>query len=212
MKKQYVILVHILIWLLIFGPFSFLSLIIFDELQDFYSHHFPNINLHRPTLVKSSFKSLFTFVIIFYTFYFPIFHFLFRGKINWKKLSLALLTFVTLFFVIKLSDRLPFVKMVKQQTQNFNTPVINNRILTNTVQVIFILIVGGFGIAFRSFIQFLNERRKRKELETTNLKSEINMLRSQVNPHFIFNTLNNIDTLIKKDPDKASDLKVIGKS
>lgn len=32
------------------------------------------------------------------------------------------------------------------------------------------------------------------------------MLRSQVNPHFIFNTLNNIDALILKNPKKASEL------
>ena len=35
--------------------------------------------------------------------------------------------------------------------------------------------------------------------------AELALLRSQVNPHFLFNTLNNIDALIRKDPEKASD-------
>ncbi len=36
------------------------------------------------------------------------------------------------------------------------------------------------------------------------MKSELALLRTQVNPHFLFNTLNNINTLVKKDPDKAN--------
>lgn len=43
------------------------------------------------------------------------------------------------------------------------------------------------------------------ELEKKNRTSELALLRSQLNPHFLFNTLNNIDTLIGSDQDKASD-------
>jgi len=37
------------------------------------------------------------------------------------------------------------------------------------------------------------------------MASELALLRSQINPHFLFNTLNNIDTLVEEDPAKASD-------
>ena len=37
-------------------------------------------------------------------------------------------------------------------------------------------------------------------------EAELRLLRSQMNPHFLFNTLNNIDALIHKDPDRASEL------
>lgn len=43
------------------------------------------------------------------------------------------------------------------------------------------------------------------ELEKQNLNSEIALLRSQINPHFLFNTINNIDSLITVNPEKASD-------
>lgn len=43
------------------------------------------------------------------------------------------------------------------------------------------------------------------ELENKNKTSELALLRSQLNPHFLFNTLNNIDSLIITNPDKASD-------
>ncbi len=42
------------------------------------------------------------------------------------------------------------------------------------------------------------------ELERRTAQSELNILRSQINPHFLFNTLNNIDSLIFEDRDKAS--------
>jgi len=44
----------------------------------------------------------------------------------------------------------------------------------------------------------------KKELENVRLQSELATLKSRLNPHFLFNTLNNIDTLIQQDPAKAS--------
>ncbi|TVQ83183.1 MAG: hypothetical protein EA393_15750 [Bacteroidetes bacterium] len=55
-------------------------------------------------------------------------------------------------------------------------------------------------LAFASFSNI----EKTRELENRNLQQEIQMIKSKLNPHLFFNTLNNIDTLIKTDPDKAS--------
>ncbi|NOR86309.1 MAG: hypothetical protein GQ527_01740 [Bacteroidales bacterium] len=43
------------------------------------------------------------------------------------------------------------------------------------------------------------------ELENKNKTSELALLRTQLNPHCLFNTLNNIDSLILTNQDKASD-------
>ncbi len=51
---------------------------------------------------------------------------------------------------------------------------------------------------------FIDQKQK-AELESKNKISEMALLRSQLNPHFLFNTLNNIDALIMKDQQKASD-------
>lgn len=48
------------------------------------------------------------------------------------------------------------------------------------------------------------ERENRDMLETENLTSELALLRSQINPHFLFNTLNNIDSLVYTNKQKAS--------
>jgi len=51
---------------------------------------------------------------------------------------------------------------------------------------------------------WFNKQKRTQELEKKNLQSELSMLKNQINPHFLFNTLNNIDSLIKKNPDCAS--------
>lgn len=41
-------------------------------------------------------------------------------------------------------------------------------------------------------------------IEKQAIKTELELLKSQINPHFLFNTINNIDTLIIKNPPQAS--------
>jgi two-component system, LytTR family, sensor kinase len=56
-----------------------------------------------------------------------------------------------------------------------------------------------------SKITLLWYRNKIKQMETEkqNMSNELAMLRAQINPHFLFNTLNNIKSLIKSLPAKA---------
>lgn len=66
-------------------------------------------------------------------------------------------------------------------------------------------IIGNCGSLLRGFIGWINDAGRKAELERQNLSVELEMLRSQLNHHFLFNTLNNIDALIFKNPQKASD-------
>lgn len=52
---------------------------------------------------------------------------------------------------------------------------------------------------------WLNAERKRLTLEKENLETELKYLKSQINPHFLFNTINSIFVLIHKNPDLASE-------
>lgn len=62
-----------------------------------------------------------------------------------------------------------------------------------------------FGTVFRIVIGWYDEIHKRNILEEEKLRSELMLLKAQVNPHFLFNTLNNIDSLIYSDQAKASE-------
>ncbi|MCB0664296.1 MAG: histidine kinase [Saprospiraceae bacterium] len=52
---------------------------------------------------------------------------------------------------------------------------------------------------------WLGAEKKRLLLEKENLESELKYLKSQINPHFLFNTINSIYFLIHKNPDLASE-------
>lgn len=60
------------------------------------------------------------------------------------------------------------------------------------------------GCLFRFFIDWFKKRNEVLSLEKENMTSRLGLLRSQINPHFLFNTLHNIDALIYKNQDKAS--------
>jgi len=59
--------------------------------------------------------------------------------------------------------------------------------------------------AIKLFKQWYFSQKIKTELEIRNKASEIALLRSQVNPHFLFNTINNIHSLISIDTKKAED-------
>lgn len=52
---------------------------------------------------------------------------------------------------------------------------------------------------------WVRDRRRQQELEKEKLETELKFLKSQFNPHFLFNTINSIFVLIKKNPDVASE-------
>ena len=60
------------------------------------------------------------------------------------------------------------------------------------------------GILLYILYDWFQKKEKQKELKRQNLQSELNLLKNQLNPHFLFNTLNNIDSLICSYPEKAS--------
>jgi len=52
--------------------------------------------------------------------------------------------------------------------------------------------------------QWMKDTNRIHELEKTTIQSELEQLKKQVNPHFLFNTLNNVNVLTQTDPEKAS--------
>jgi LytS/YehU family sensor histidine kinase len=69
------------------------------------------------------------------------------------------------------------------------------------VQCVFILLAVGVRQIQRNHeLRLKIEEEKRKGTE-----AELNWLRHQLNPHFLFNTLNNISSLTQIDPDKAQE-------
>lgn len=70
--------------------------------------------------------------------------------------------------------------------------------------IISLLIVGA-STALSMLSHWITEENRRKDIEEEQLKTELALLRHQVNPHFLLNTLNNIHVLIDLNVDKAKD-------
>jgi hypothetical protein len=68
--------------------------------------------------------------------------------------------------------------------------------------IIAVLVVG-ISTSFKMVSQWLNEENKRKDLEKVQLKTQLDLLRHQVSPHFFMNTLNNIHALIDINAEDA---------
>jgi len=57
--------------------------------------------------------------------------------------------------------------------------------------------------SLRITMEWFNNERQKKEMEAEKLSSELAFLKSQVNPHFLFNILNNICSLARKKSDET---------
>lgn len=67
-----------------------------------------------------------------------------------------------------------------------------------------VLLVFALSTSLKITSEWLKNESKRKEMETEKLQSELSFLKSQVNPHFLFNTLNNIYYLAYKKSDDTT--------
>lgn len=65
------------------------------------------------------------------------------------------------------------------------------------------LLTVGAGVAIRMTERWYRDENARRELERSCAEAELQHLKHQLNPHFLFNTLNNIYSLIRLDPDRA---------
>jgi two-component sensor histidine kinase len=67
-----------------------------------------------------------------------------------------------------------------------------------------VLTAAVFGSFFSIIINWFTVIGQKAELDRQKLAAELDLLKSKLNPHFLFNTLNNIDSLISIDKDAAS--------
>ena len=65
--------------------------------------------------------------------------------------------------------------------------------------------VAAVAIGMRHFIRIRQIRQQLADEKAKNTEAELAWLKNQINPHFLFNTLNNISSLTQIDPDAAQD-------
>ena len=67
-------------------------------------------------------------------------------------------------------------------------------------------LIAGSSTIFKIVTDWARDLREKQELQTQTMQSELRFLKSQINPHFLFNTLNNLYALTLKKSDKAPEI------
>ena len=132
---------------------------------------------------------------VYFTLYFLVPRFLLKGQ----RLLFTVLLILTIAADTLLMKTLNYF-LVLQGVEGF-APTYIQSISGLTGWLIFMGNIA-FNISFALMIFFINkwvkDDQKRQALEVANKEAELRLLKSQVQPHFLFNTLNNIYALSKK--------------
>lgn len=159
---------------------------------------------HKPPLGQTLFLSKITVVAIlpaligFYSFYAILFNrFLHRKKI------------ISLFFFSILTSAIGGLLVLLILYLVFGSRYVFNdgwdQAIAETLFFTSLAFVNGvIALVMKGFISWYSEIKLKEELNKKNYEMELELIKSQINPHFLFNTINNIDVLIEKDATKAS--------
>ncbi len=73
-----------------------------------------------------------------------------------------------------------------------------------TNSLIDFIMFGGLSLAYLYYKESIKYQKQASSYKIEKVKSEISQLKSQLNPHFLFNNLNILDQLIEEDTERAS--------
>ncbi len=181
-RKWVIVLLHLSVWTLLF----LFPILLQKSVQNAKggAHKDDNSNLFF-------YLSVFTNLIWMAFFYFNVF--VLMPKLFYKKrwllyilIQLIMLTSLALFHWF-------FLAFVGQHPFSFT-----GFLLFNTFPFVFIL---ACSTAYRVIQDRIQSEQLQQARETETLKTELSFLRSQVNPHFMFNVLNNMVALARKKSD-----------
>lgn len=135
-----------------------------------------------------------------------------------KRYILFILSCLSLFWIDSIINYL-LAKFINQYISIENPVIMSNmkRIsgysltyilsLENVTEMFWgVVYISSFPILLKLSFDFMISVNKKAQLERENLLLELNFLKSQLNPHFLFNALNNIYALSYKKDDRAIDL------
>lgn len=193
MKKRFVFLLHLAYWLL----YSLLLLVILSivHLQFNRTFSFFAVLILTPAGVLCFVPNLFSF----YSFYF----FLFPAFLRRKRIAALIVYGILICLISAVVGGLSFFILFRPGKPLFTetSEFFGFMLWMSLVAAIH----GGIALVIRGFITWYGEIKSNEELHKRNYETEIALIKSQINPHFLFNTINNIDVLITRDAAKASE-------
>ncbi|GHA57535.1 sensor histidine kinase [Pontibacter akesuensis] len=183
MKKRYTIAIHVVVWLL------------FETWVFYFLYTNSSISFNKVTDVLVG--MFFNILIFYFNWYVLITKYLARNRIL-LYLAAVLATLLTTAVLRATLDFYFFRDFKKDVTALYSYDSMMPYIMGGLVLV---FISSGLKVTGN----YIRNERRNKELETQKLTAELAFLKSQVNPHFLFNTLNNIYSLAYKQHPETPD-------
>lgn len=121
-------------------------------------------------------------IIFFYTISFFLIPGYAKNKKTWLLFINLLVLFLGLSFFETTIDYFFFKSIYSSANEPFNAQLLTNFVIT----AVFLSLALGYGFTR----QWIKNEKKRQQLSEEKLKSELNFLKAQINPHFLFNVLN----------------------
>lgn len=147
--------------------------------------------------LTNEFINLFLYaILVYFNLYYLIPNYL-------KSKTIGLYFFLLLIFSFFLTP----IKLVIFYLKLNNQPVYQSMLISNFgLYFIINIIVGGSSTIAKIVKDYTKNQKEKQLLEHRNMHNELQFLKSQINPHFLFNTLNNIYSLTLKKSDLAPEM------
>ncbi|MBM2817167.1 MAG: histidine kinase [Ignavibacteria bacterium] len=179
------ILIHSIIFLLF--VFLFWFLYAYDTMKDF-------ISFARVFLYALSYGVILLFNI----------HYIFGKLYLNRRFVLYIVITISSFLLGYLFQNAVYANSVNE-CMNFNYPSTAALIRDVIINILTFTMLGGVGLAFMLLHLWNKTQKQMTELQNLTLKIELQNLKNQVSPHFLFNTLNNLYILSKTNNTQAAE-------
>ncbi len=201
MKKSLVVLIHIGFWVCYF--------ILIGIMLGVYYRSSPKLINQESRIMNALISLVFFAFIPSLISYFSFYFLLFPKYLKQKKFFLsiiygilisagaALISYMLLRYLIESGH----VTDMDQGGKNGRSTAVR----TIVVMTFIGLICGIVALVINGFITWFNEIKLKELLKEKNHEMEMELIKLQLDPHLLFNTINNIDALILKDSVAASD-------
>jgi two-component system LytT family sensor kinase len=189
-KKYLIVIVHIAAW----ACFFLLPFVFFVRPRD------PNFQVSYA--VVAMLATLNFYLLLFYYFNTELLipKLLARKKWLWYTLAIlaSLIIYVQIPRLFEDAIRAELPEKVAKRIARYRRTTWRNP-FNGTTAVFFLVFT--VGTCIKLIQQWLSSEETRREIENDKLNTELSFLKSQINPHFLFNTLNNIYSLavVKSD-------------
>jgi two-component system, LytTR family, sensor kinase len=197
MKKKYIIGLHILVWSLLLIEAT-IGLIDIPKIES------PFGSLSRELYIGGiSFLYLTLSMVTFYGIVFWVLPLFFRKKSYlWGVLSVVALVLMLPFlrYLLEFGFLKPFMKW---DNYNMNTHFTWTWFVTNCLGFYFRTVI--WGVIYFFIVEWYQTTTREKTLEREKIHAELAFLKSQINPHFLFNTINDIYALACTKSDDTPD-------